>query len=136
MTIYRIIPPGDIDLGPPDLITAKRSPILISGAQYARQKIMVRLKFFEKEWFIDQRQGVPYYSEVYRVNPNLDRIRTIYRKVILSVQEVETVDKLTLAFDRKLRTLGIEFDASLVAGGVLSVRQPDPPFIITLPRAA
>ncbi len=134
--IYRVIPIGDLELTDPDPITGKRRVKMVTGAQYARQKIAARLRFFEREWFVDQRQGVPYYTEVYVMNPNLDRIRTMYKKIILSVQEVVSVDKIKLTFDPKARALAVEFDASLVEGGVLAVRQPDPPFIITLPRAA
>lgn len=115
---------------------SKRRVALISGPAYVRQKIQTRLKFFEKEWFIDMRLGVPYYTEVYVQNPNLDRISTLFKKVILSIQEVSSIEKLLLTFDSKSRSLAVEFDCSLVSGGVLTVRQPDPPFIITIPRAA
>lgn len=136
MAIYRIIPPGDVDLTAVNPVTGKRTLVMLTGAAYARQKIMVRLKFFFKEWFRNQREGIPYYDDVFIVGPDLDHIRSIYRKVILSVQEVDTVTKIDLVFDRVSRTLAVEFEAQLVTGGVLAVRQPDPPFVISIPRTA
>ena len=136
MTVYRVIPVGDLDLSPKDPVTGRRSPMLLTGAAYVRQVIAVKFKFIQGEWFIDQRQGVPYAIEVFVANPNLDRIRTLLRKILLSTQEVSSVTKLLLTFTPGTRKLAVDFDVQLVAGGVISVRQPDPPFIITLPKAA
>ena len=135
MTVWRVIPAGDVELGPVKA-NGKRSISLVTGPRYVRQKIAARLNFFLDEWFLDRRLGVPYYRDVLLMNPDLDIARSVFRTVILSVQEVATVDKLTLAFDTKDRTLAMEFDAPLVAGGILHVRQPDSPFIIRVQRKA
>lgn len=136
MTVFRVIPMGDLVLGDPDPITNLCKVVMIEGPEYVRQTIQTKLKFVAGEWFRDLREGVPYDQDVFIANPDLDRIRTIFRQAILSVQEVQNITKLTMVFDRVRRTLAIEFDVQLVAGGVLSVRQPDPPFIISLPKAA
>jgi hypothetical protein len=136
MTVYRIIPAGDIELSARSPITGKRRVVMNTGPRYVRQKIASRLRFFLGEWFLDTRLGVPYYRDVLIANADLSIVRSIFREVILSVPEVASLDKLTLAFDTEARALAIEFDASLVAGGVLLVRQPDRPFIIHLQRAA
>lgn len=136
MSVVRIIPVGDIELSARDPITGKRRVVMNRGPRYVRQKIAARLRFFLGEWFLDTRLGVPYYRDVLITNPDLNVVRSIFRQVILSVQEVASLDKLELSFDSESRALAIEFDASLVAGGVLLVRQPDPPFIIQVQRAA
>lgn len=136
MAVYRIIPPGDVLLGPKDPTTGKRRIVMYSGVDYVRQKIAVRLKFFLGEWFRDTRQGVPWFRDVLVQNPDLNVIRSVYRAVILSVQEVSSVDRIDLVWTKPLREVAVEFDATLVAGGVLLVRQPDPPFIIQVQRAA
>lgn len=135
MTVWRVIPTGDVELGPKKA-NGKRSIVLVSGPRYVRQKIAARLNFFLDEWFLDRRLGVPYYRDVFLQNPDLDITRSVFRSVILSVQEVAAVDKLTLAYAPKERTLAVEFDAPLVSGGILQVRQPDAPFIIRVQRKA
>lgn len=134
MTIYRYIPLGDVDLvtGSDGLARV----VMVQGVDYVRQKISTRLKFFLGEWFLDLRQGVPYYRDVFVKNPNLTIVRAIFRDVILSVQEVLTVDTITLDYNSKLRLLAVQFTATLVDGGVLVVKQPDPPFIIAVTRPA
>lgn len=127
MTLYRIIPAGDLDLGP------NLQGVLLRGSAYVRQKISQRLKFIQGEWFADQRLGVPYYEDIFAKNPNLDIVRTILLNALLSVQEVGSVDWLTFSLTNETRQLAISFQANLVSGGVLLVRQPDPPFIITVP---
>lgn len=127
MAIYRVIPAGDIDLGP------DRRGVLLRGPEFVRTKLSQRLRFFLGEWFIDRRQGVPYFQDVFVKNPDLDVVRAIFRQVMVSIQEVSSIPMLDLTYDSGARRLAVSFDAHLVAGGVLQVRQPDPPFIIQLP---
>lgn len=135
MAVFKVIPPGDLVLSAPDPSrNNKRRIMLVTGPAYVRQKIQTRLKFLEGEWFNDLRQGIPYTTEIFVQNPNLDRIRSIIRQAILSVQEVASLTSLTLLFAKNTRAISVAFEAQLVTGGVLSIRQPDPPFIITLPR--
>lgn len=136
MAVYRIIPPGDILLSPRDPATGKRRVVMFSGVDYVRQKIATRLKFFLGEWFLDQREGVPWFRDVLVQNPDLNIIRSVFRAVILSVQEVATVERIDLVWDKPFRTVAVDFRARLVDGGVVLVRQPDPPFIIQVQRAA
>lgn len=127
--LFRFIPKGDID------IQAGKVQ-LVSGRQYVRQKIASRLKFFLGEWFRDQRLGIPYYRVVFIMNPDLDVIRSLYRNVILSVQEVTRVENIELDYDKTSRKMAVGFDAFLDAGETLLVRQPDPAFIVDFAEAA
>lgn len=132
MTVFLVIPPGDIELSEP--VNGKRSVMLVSGPEYVKQKIASRLRFFLGEWFLDQRLGVPYFRDVLGQNPQIEVIRSILRQVILSVQEVTTISQLDLTHDKDERTLAVAFDCALVEGGVLEVRQPDPLFILQVQR--
>jgi hypothetical protein len=136
MAVWRLIPVGDLLLSDPDPVTGKRAPVMLTGAEYVRQTISTRLKFFQGEWFNDMREGVPYYVDLFIPNPDPNRLSSMFRKILLSVQEVASVKRLTVKLDLRSRVAALEFDVQLVAGGVLKVRQPDPPFIVTLPRSA
>lgn len=133
MALYRKIPAGDIEF---EVVNGKLRPRMVTGAEYTKIKIAQRLKFFLGEWFRDKRQGVPYFRDVFVKNPDVDLIRSIFRKVILSVQEVAEVTRVVTNYDRANRILAVEFEARLVEGGVLVIRQPDPAFIIDLAKAA
>jgi hypothetical protein len=133
MTVFVVIPPGDIELSEPNA-NGKRSVILVSGAEYVKQKIASRLRFFLGEWFLDQRLGIPYFRDVLGPNPQIEVVRSIFRQVILSVQEVAAINRLDLDYNKDERTVAVAFECALVEGGVLDVRQPDPLFIIQVQR--
>lgn len=84
----------------------------ISGAI----KLKHRFQFFEAEWFLDQRQGIPYFRIVFIKNPNFSAIRAVLRKVILSIPSMATVDKLQYTFDPKTRRLDFYFEATSTDG--------------------
>lgn len=134
MAIVRIIPAGDIDLV--NQPNGKRALVIARGKEFVRTKLQQRLKFFLGESFVDTREGVPYYRDVFIKNPDIEVIRSLYSKVILSVQEVTRVANLNVTYDPVARKASVEFDAFLASGEVLSVRQPDPAFIVDFTRTA
>ena len=131
MTYALIIPAGDLRLDPTP--EGKSVLVLYKGSDFVRQKIIARFQFFLGEWFLDTRLGIPYYRDMVGTDPDFAVIRSIFRKVLQSIPEIATIDKLTVSLDVD-RNLSVEFDANLVAGGVLEIRQPDLPFIIRLTR--
>ncbi len=133
MAVYRIVPAGDIALVRKE--NGKRDLALLAGPAFVKMKISQRLKFFLGEWFLNVLEGVPFYAVVLVKNPDLDLVRSLYRRVILSVQEVASVTNLTLYFDGDSRRLSVAFDAQLVTGGILAVRAPDPAFVIDFSKA-
>lgn len=134
MAIGRLIPPGDVKLSPHPTKPGKRRVTLVSGPDYVRQKLSTRLKFFLGEWFRDLRQGIPYYRDVFIMNPDLAVIRGVYRAAILSVDEVVSLDSLSVSYNRASRTLAPSFAARTVDNNLIVVRQPDQAFIIDVAR--
>ena len=89
----------------------------------ATAKLYRRFQFFEGEWFLDKRQGIPYYRIVFVKNPNLTAIRTLFTRVILSVPQIKAVVAIPLQYDPAARTLSLEFqavgiDGSKITGGI------------------
>ena len=81
-----------------------------------KQQVTLRLGFFKGEWFLDEDAGVPWYEEIIVKNPNLLRIREIFREAILSVAGVEEITFLDLLFATYSRTLSVNFKASTNLG--------------------
>lgn len=124
MAITRLIPAGDLDLTPSgDLL-------VISGSEEVRQRIFLRLKFFKSEWFRDLREGMPYYQAVLVAAPNLELVRSVFRKAILGTPGVLALPELNLSIDSVARTLSVTFKAKTSnADIVVSTAKP---FVIEL----
>lgn len=116
MAVLALIPSGDLALVNGDFS-------FIEGTKFTRQKLAARFQFFKGEWFLDQRQGLPYFRDVFVKNPNLDLIRSLFQKVIVDTPGIASVSNLQLVFDPGARTLAFSFTAKLKNGGA--------PFVVT-----
>jgi hypothetical protein len=104
------------------------SPDQVTGiVQHIRQ----RLEFFRGEWFLDLREGLPYYQEILVKNPAMPRVRALFRATILETPGVVQVDRLDLSLERATRLLTVTWRASLVDGTVIDAAQYGP-FILDL----
>ena len=81
-----------------------------------KQQVTLRIGFFKGEWFLDEERGVPWYEEIIVKNPNLIRIREIFRDAILSVTGIREVTFMELLFSAYIRTLSVNFRASTDLG--------------------
>ena len=81
-----------------------------------KQQVTLRIGFFKGEWFLDEERGVPWYEEIIVKNPNLIRIREIFRDAILSVTGIREVTFMDLLFSAYTRTLSVNFRASTDLG--------------------
>ena len=97
-----------------DLSLAKGISLTEDLPTYVRQKILSRLRFFLGEWFLDRRQGVPYWERVFVVSPDISFLTSLYRRIILGTRGVGGLESIALRFDKKTRTLFVSFVARLV----------------------
>lgn len=104
---------GDIDVSTGDLL-------LTSGTEAIAQNLRIRLRMFLGEWFLDTRQGIPYFRNILIKNPRTNVVRSIFRQAILTTPGVTGLDKLVLDFDNSLRQLDVSFDAVTDTGEILT----------------
>ena len=84
-------------------------------------KLKHRFQFFRGEWWLDTREGVPYFDLVLgQKNPNLEIIRRMIRRIILSCPPIVDVKSLDLYFLRAPRALLFEFQAVAEDGRTVS----------------
>lgn len=110
-------------------------PRVVRGVEAIRLRILGRLQFFKREWFLDQRQGMPYFEAVFIKNPSIDLVQSLFRRAILSTPGVLTIARMVTVFDRKARTFTIDPLEIVLTGGVVFRAQPDE-FIVALPGSA
>lgn len=73
--------------------------VLTTGSDAVRQHVRSRLRFFLGEWFLDARQGFPYYRDVFRKNPNRQAVISALRRTVRETPGIAEVDELTLEID-------------------------------------
>lgn len=135
MTCLRLTQANEVDVDNPvegDLHLSNGQLSFVSGKEYVRQVIQNRLAFFKGEWYLDQRQGFPFFIMIFVKNPNLSRIASAIRKVVLGVNGVTKCSNVVVEFsDRDNRILSTSFVASTDFGEIPFV---DKPYIIELPK--
>lgn len=90
------------------------------GLEAIAQHLRVRLQHLLGEWFLDTREGVPFFTEVYVKNPYLPRVASIFRRVILTTPGVLSLTVFTYSFDVSARHFTLDFEATLSDGRIFS----------------
>lgn len=103
-----------------DLLLTKGQLTVLHGAAAAAVELRNKFLFVKGEFFLDTRQGVPYFTYVFIKAPDLALIKSLFTKIILSVQGMTSVDALNLDFDRATRTLNFDFRATYLDGSVIT----------------
>lgn len=84
---------------------------LVDGREAIAQHIRIRLRFFLGEWFLDEREGVPFYRDILIKNPSRRLVESVFRRVIIETPGVDSLDKFELAIDAATRTATLSFTA-------------------------
>lgn len=69
--------------------------------QHARQRLMT----FEGEWFLDNKVGVPWLSDVLGLNNDPALAESVIKSELLDTDGVEEITSFSVRFDRSLRQL-------------------------------
>ena len=112
-----------------DLVIENGHFVIARGLDYTRQQLSIRYRFFHREWFLDLREGIPYYRDVFVWNPNLDVIRSLFRRVALRTPGVLALPRFEVDYTSATRVLGFNFEA-LCRGGSFIVQPGDRDFVI------
>jgi hypothetical protein len=118
---------GDIDLS---------FKFTTSLAEYSAIRLRENLSFFLGEWFLDTRQGLPYFRVIIGQRYDSAAIDSMFRRGALLSPGVASVEQLTSAFNRRSRVLSIPvFKIRLKDGSLITQDQLQLPYIVTTPGA-
>ena len=112
---------GDLDL------TGHRLN-LITGTAAIEQQVRLRVRYFEGSWFLDERQGIPYFRSILIKAPDLELVESLFRTAIRGTPGISTVNSMELTLDAPTRTLAVQFTATMDTGEVLVFS----PFIVEI----
>lgn len=109
--------PYDLDLTGADLR-------IVTGDDAIVQHLTIRFQFFLGEWFLDERVGIPYYTDVLIKGPNIPSVRSLFSQTILTTPGIDELDELDLDLDPLTRRLTVAFTATKDDGGTLDFSVP------------
>jgi hypothetical protein len=95
-----------------DLIVKDGDLMLIDNAERVAQQILITLRFWYGEWFLNTAEGVPYLEYILVKNPNLAHVRQVLTEAIESVPGVVSLDSMDFEYDRQGRTLAVDYSAT------------------------
>jgi hypothetical protein len=137
---FRFIPAGDLALSGDFTdafgMHAGGATVYVEGIQQIRQRLSSRFQFFAGEWFLDLRQGIPMYRDVFLKNPRSPVIRSLLRRVVLTTPGVLACPRFDLVLDAPSRRAAATFEA-VCDGGRIVVKPTDNDFLLDgIPLAA
>ncbi len=101
---------GDLEIG------TDGDLIIVTGIDAIAQHLRIRLQFFRGEWFLDTRQGIPYFEEVLIKAPDLNVVQSLLREAIRETPGVISITSFELDFDGVTRKLSLNSDALTTEG--------------------
>jgi len=81
-------------------------------------QISQKLKFFFAEWFLDKRQGIPYFERILAKNAEPEYIDATLKDVVLSADYVTRITQWAITVDTDTRELNLEFRADTTFGQI------------------
>jgi len=83
--------------------------VIVETQDQLDQTLKIRLLFFQGEWYLDIKQGLPFYEKILVKNPNLPDIDNIIKAEIIDTPEVQELLSYSSDYDPLLRTYAVRF---------------------------
>ena len=99
-----------------DLLVTGIDLALVDGAEQVRQQLLIKLKLWQGEWFLDTEFGTPYLQQILGKQLTMSGAIVALRKSILEVQGVTQITTFDYQFDRATRTIKIQFTVNTPHG--------------------
>lgn len=83
--------------------------VLVRDARAITQKVENRFRFFLGEWFLDIREGVPYFQQILIKGPSIKVVRQLFLKVITTTPGMADVIDFDMQYNGTTRTLSYQW---------------------------
>lgn len=89
---------------------------VVTGAERVKQQLLVKLRLWVGEWFLDTEFGTPYIERILGKQITLGGAIAALKESILEVSDVQAITSFNYNFDRQQRKLPIDFEANTPFG--------------------
>ena len=105
-----------IDLTTGDLVVEDGDLLVLDGIDQIVQNIHIVLKFYFREWYLNQDLGVRYFEEILIKNPNVPRVDTLIKSAIAGVEGVNQILYYKSDYDNVTREFTVDFQVDTAEG--------------------
>lgn len=99
-----------------DLLITGLDLSVIKGADRVRQNVLVKLRLWSGEWFLDTEFGTPYIERILGKQVSLSGAVAALKRSILEVNDVDRITSFSYSFNRSSRSLSVDFECSTKYG--------------------
>lgn len=101
-----------------ELVFSNGDIVMVSGLDSIRQDVEQVLVYARGEWFLDPQDptAMPMFEEILVKAPSEPVLREIYRRRILAVRGIVSIDSISVELDRAQRTVRVRFLAQTDEG--------------------
>lgn len=89
---------------------------IVRGADRIRQNVLIKLRLWQGEYFLDTEFGTPYIDQILGKQISLGGAVAALKKSILEVNDVNAITKFNYEFNRSARSLSVDFICSTPYG--------------------
>ena len=94
-----------------------------STTETVKQRVKSRLQTRKGEWFLNEEDGLPFFTEIMQKNPDITQVRAILLTVLTRTPGVKEVLAFDTTFTEATRTFNVQFkylttDGDIVEGTI------------------
>lgn len=101
-----------------DIIFQNGRPVVLTGNECLRQRLINSLKLDRGGWFFDPDKGIPWMDIYNNKNVTERLVRSHIQRVLQEDKEIVKVNSINIDLDRESRTLIINFEVESIYGVV------------------
>lgn len=101
-----------------DLLFENNELVIVTSQQEVKQRLEQRLQTFLGEWFLNTSEGVPYYQDILKKNPNTGLVEAKLKNTITQTPGVDELLEFEFTFDRAAREASLKFRARGASGDI------------------
>ena len=93
---------------------------ILSGAEAARQQLIIRFRMFQGEYFLDAAVGFPWFQDILGKKVRTPVITSLVRETALTTPRIQSVSNIEIDYSAATRLLELSFDATTDEGEVIN----------------
>lgn len=99
--------------------------LITEDAQAVQQRVMINLKLFRGEWWLDISKGVPYFQEILTKSGSKEAADALFKEAILSTTGVSGLLSYSSTLNKYTGEMMVSFEATTTGGDIISIQNQE-----------